>query len=77
MGCRRHLTPPHDTTNGDTIGIIGSGNFGGALARAFTKSGYRVVVSNSRGRRHRRRASVGGRPRISHHSIGGSISPTE
>lgn len=32
-----------------TIGLIGSGNIGGALARAFTKAGHDVVLSNSRG----------------------------
>lgn len=32
-----------------TIGIIGSGNIGGALARAFTRAGHRVVIANSRG----------------------------
>lgn len=31
------------------IGIIGSGNIGGALTRLFTKAGHRVVVANSRG----------------------------
>lgn len=32
-----------------TIGIIGSGNIGTALARAFTSAGHRVVIANSRG----------------------------
>ncbi len=32
-----------------TIGIIGSGNIGSALARAFTTAGHRVVIANSRG----------------------------
>lgn len=32
-----------------TIGIIGSGNIGSALARAFTAAGHRVVIANSRG----------------------------
>lgn len=31
------------------IGIIGSGNIGGALTRLFTKAGHEVVVANSRG----------------------------
>jgi predicted dinucleotide-binding enzyme len=31
------------------IGIIGTGNIGGTLARLFTKAGYDVIVSNSRG----------------------------
>ena len=31
------------------IGIIGSGNIGGALARLFTKAGHDVVIANSRG----------------------------
>jgi len=31
------------------IGIIGSGNIGSALARAFSLAGHRVVISNSRG----------------------------
>ena len=31
------------------IGIIGSGNIGSALARAFTTAGYPVVIANSRG----------------------------
>ena len=37
------------TTTSGTIGIIGSGNIGGALARALTGAGHHVVVSNSRG----------------------------
>ena len=32
-----------------TIGIIGSGNIGGALARAFTRAEHRIVIANSRG----------------------------
>lgn len=32
-----------------TIGIIGSGNIGGALTRLFTKAGHTVRVANSRG----------------------------
>ncbi|MEI5674977.1 MULTISPECIES: NADPH-dependent F420 reductase [unclassified Nocardioides] len=32
-----------------TIGLIGSGNIGGALARALTTAGHDVVLSNSRG----------------------------
>jgi len=32
-----------------TIGIIGAGHIGGALARAFAGLGYDVVISNSRG----------------------------
>ncbi len=32
-----------------SIGIIGSGNIGGALARALTRAGHRVVIANSRG----------------------------
>lgn len=32
-----------------TIGIIGSGNIGTALARAFTLAGHSVVIANSRG----------------------------
>ncbi|MFZ6708092.1 NADPH-dependent F420 reductase [Undibacterium sp. TC9W] len=31
------------------IGIIGSGNIGGALTRLFTKAGHDVAVANSRG----------------------------
>jgi predicted dinucleotide-binding enzyme len=31
------------------IGIIGSGNIGGALTRLFTKAGHKVTVANSRG----------------------------
>lgn len=31
------------------IGIIGSGNIGGALTRLFTKAGHQVDVANSRG----------------------------
>jgi predicted dinucleotide-binding enzyme len=31
------------------IGIIGSGNIGGALARLFTKAGHDVAIANSRG----------------------------
>ncbi len=32
-----------------TIGIIGAGNIGSALARGFARHGYDVVISNSRG----------------------------
>ncbi|MFS0734112.1 NAD(P)-binding domain-containing protein [Microbacterium sp. 1P10UB] len=32
-----------------TIGIIGAGNIGSALARGFVQHGYDVVISNSRG----------------------------
>lgn len=32
-----------------TIGIIGSGNIGGTLAKLFAAAGHEVVVSNSRG----------------------------
>ncbi len=32
-----------------TIGIIGSGNIGSALARALTAAGHAVVIANSRG----------------------------
>ena len=31
------------------IGIIGSGNIGGALARHLTRLGHRVFIANSRG----------------------------
>jgi len=31
------------------IGIIGSGNIGSALARAFSLAGHRIVIANSRG----------------------------
>ena len=31
------------------IGVIGTGNIGGALTRHFTRLGYDVVVANSRG----------------------------
>src|SRR5688500_3132470 len=31
------------------IGIIGSGNIGGTLARDLTRLGHRVLVANSRG----------------------------
>jgi predicted dinucleotide-binding enzyme len=37
------------TRSKQTIGIIGSGNIGGALARAFTLAGHHVVIANSRG----------------------------
>jgi predicted dinucleotide-binding enzyme len=32
-----------------TIGIIGSGNIGSALARALTTAGHSIVIANSRG----------------------------
>jgi len=32
-----------------TIGVIGSGNIGSAVARAAVEHGYEVVISNSRG----------------------------
>jgi hypothetical protein len=32
-----------------TIGIIGSGNIGSALAHAFTQAGHDIVIANSRG----------------------------
>lgn len=32
-----------------TIGIIGAGNIGGALAKTFGKAGFEAVVANSRG----------------------------
>ena len=31
------------------IGIIGSGNIGGAVARLFVRAGDQVAISNSRG----------------------------
>jgi len=31
------------------IGIVGSGNIGGALTRLFTRAGHKVAVTNSRG----------------------------
>jgi 8-hydroxy-5-deazaflavin:NADPH oxidoreductase len=31
------------------IGMIGSGSFGAALARRFTKAGHTVTIANSRG----------------------------
>src|SRR5438128_2635978 len=34
---------------GDTLGIIGSGNIGGAVARLAVDAGIDVVLSNSRG----------------------------
>ncbi len=37
------------TDSKQTSGIIGSGNIGSALARAFTRAGHRVVIANSRG----------------------------
>lgn len=49
------MTTTHDSTTGtnhsgtDTIGIIGAGNIGSALARALTSAGHRVVIANSRG----------------------------
>nr|WP_194201834.1 NAD(P)-binding domain-containing protein [Glycomyces albidus] len=36
-------------TGMSTIGFIGSGNIGGAIARLAVKAGHRVVLSNSRG----------------------------
>ena len=32
-----------------TIGIIGAGEVGSNIARAAIRSGYRVVIANSRG----------------------------
>lgn len=32
------------------VGIIGAGRFGGALARAFCRAGFEVVLANRRGR---------------------------
>jgi hypothetical protein len=32
-----------------TVGLIGSGNIGGAVARLAIEAGYQVVLSNSRG----------------------------
>jgi predicted dinucleotide-binding enzyme len=42
------MTATTDTTD-QAIGIIGSGNIGGAIARALTTAGHRVVIANSRG----------------------------
>ncbi|WP_309504759.1 MULTISPECIES: NADPH-dependent F420 reductase [Nocardioides] len=41
--------PPGRSSHMTTIGIIGSGNIGGTLARLFAAQGHEVVVSNSRG----------------------------
>ncbi|KLD31664.1 NADP oxidoreductase, partial [Xanthomonas perforans] len=32
-----------------TVGIIGAGNIGSALAKGFADHGYDVVIANSRG----------------------------
>ncbi|WP_295790185.1 NAD(P)-binding domain-containing protein, partial [uncultured Microbacterium sp.] len=32
-----------------TVGIIGAGNIGSALAKGFAQNGYDVVIANSRG----------------------------
>lgn len=45
-GARRITLAPTMTT---TIGIIGSGNIGSALARALTTAGHSIVIANSRG----------------------------
>ena len=39
--------PLHDSMT--TVGIIGAGHIGSALAQGFAKSGYDVVIANSRG----------------------------
>ena len=31
------------------IGIIGSGNIGGTVARLFVKAGHQIAISNSKG----------------------------
>ncbi len=41
--------PLHDTEVLQTLGIIGSGNVGSAIARLAVAANIRVVVSNSRG----------------------------
>ena len=34
----------------DSVGIIGAGRFGQAMARTALRAGRRVVIANSRGR---------------------------
>ncbi|PGH50997.1 NADPH-dependent F420 reductase [Streptomyces sp. Ru87] len=41
--------PPRERRNAMRIGIIGAGKIGTALAKQFTRVGYDVAVSNSRG----------------------------
>lgn len=41
--------PETGGAQGVRIGIIGSGNMGGAFARLFSRAGHEVAVSNSRG----------------------------
>lgn len=43
--CRSFAVPTRMTT----IGIIGAGHIGSALAHAFTRAGHDVVIANSRG----------------------------
>ncbi|MGW7206601.1 NAD(P)-binding domain-containing protein [Streptomyces sp. NPDC054837] len=44
-GAKEHVATPAD----HTLGIIGSGNIGGAVARLAVNAGIDVVLSNSRG----------------------------